>query len=89
MTEFAARERIEAIAETLGADVLHAAELSHLKSALNLLAAAKETHNKPLAAAMKTRIAERIKPLLSEKDGRQPAFDKNGNYFDLNGNWIG
>ena len=68
MTEFAARERIEAIAETLGADVLHAAELSHLKSALNLLAAAKETHNKPLAAAMKTRIAERIKPLLSAHD---------------------
>lgn len=30
-----------------------------------------------------------MEPLLSEKDGRQPAFDKNGNYFDLNGNWIG
>ena len=30
-----------------------------------------------------------MEPLLSEKDGRQPAFDKNANYFDLNGKWIG
>lgn len=68
MSEFAARERIEALAATLGMDVLHAAELSHVKSALNLLATAKETHNKPLAAAMQRRVDERIKPLLSTKD---------------------
>ena len=30
-----------------------------------------------------------ITPLLSEKDGKHPAFDKNGNYFDLNAKWIG
>ncbi len=68
MTEFAARDRIEAIAATFEDDVLHAAALSHVKSALNLLAAAKQAKNKPLAAAMQRRIDERIKPLLSEKD---------------------
>ncbi len=68
MTEFAARDRIEAIAATFGGDVLHAAELSHAKSALNLLAAAKQAKNKPLAAAMRRRFDERKKALLSEKD---------------------
>ncbi len=68
MTEFAARDRIEAIAATFGGDVLHAAELSHAKSALNLLAAAKQAKNKPLASEMKKRVDERMKPLLSEKD---------------------
>jgi glycosyltransferase involved in cell wall biosynthesis len=68
MSEFAARERIEALAEPFGRDVLHAAELSHVKSALNLLAAAKQTKNKPLADAMRRRIDERIKPLLSARD---------------------
>lgn len=68
MTEFAARDRIEAIAATFGGDVLHAAELSHVKSALNLLAAAKQAKNKPLAAAMRRRIDERMKSLLCAKD---------------------
>lgn len=68
MTEFAARDRIEAIAATFGGDVLHAAALSHVKSALNLLAAAKQAKNKPLASAMKKRVDERKKALLSAKD---------------------
>ncbi len=68
MSEFAARERIEALAAELGEDVLHAAELSHVKSALNTLAVAKETKNKPLADAMRRRIDERLKPLLSARD---------------------
>ncbi len=59
MSEFAARERIEAIAAAFGTDVRHAAELSHVKSALNLLAAAKQTKNKPLADAMRHRIDEK------------------------------
>ena len=58
----------KAIAEAFGEDVLHAAELSHLKSALNLLAAAKEQGNGPFADAMKRRIDERIKPLLRTSD---------------------
>ena len=68
MTEFAARDRIEAIAATFGGDVLHAAELSHVKSALNLLAAAKQAKNKPLATAMKKRVDERKKALLLAPD---------------------
>lgn len=28
-------------------------------------------------------------PLLSEKDGKHPAFQPDGRYFDGNGNWIG
>ena len=68
MTEFNARDRIEAIAATFGEDVLHAAELSHVKSALNLLAAAKQAKNKPLASAMRRRIDERKKALLKAHD---------------------
>lgn len=68
MSEFAARERIEAIAAALGADVGHAAQLSHVKAALNLLADAKRMKNKPLVSAMKTRIDERKKALLSAPD---------------------
>ena len=33
-------------------------------------------------------VAPEIEPLLSEKDGKHPAFDVNGNYFDINGKWI-
>ena len=32
---------------------------------------------------------EGITPLLSEKDGKHPAFDLNKKYFDLNGKWMG
>lgn len=68
MTEFSAREKIEALAATLGDDVLHAAELSEVKSALNLLAAAKQAKNKPLANAMKQRIDARRRDLLRAPD---------------------
>jgi len=34
-------------------------------------------------------VAPEIEPLLSEKDGKHPAFDLNGKYFDLNRKWIG
>ena len=33
-------------------------------------------------------VAPEIEPLLSEKDGKHPAFDLNGDYFDINGKWI-
>ena len=33
-------------------------------------------------------IAPDIEPILSEKDGIHPAFDLNGDYFDINGKWI-
>lgn len=33
-------------------------------------------------------VAPEIEPLLSEKDGKHPKFDKNGSYFDINGVWI-
>lgn len=34
-------------------------------------------------------VALDISPLLSEKDGKHPAFDVNGSYFDSNAKWIG
>ena len=34
-------------------------------------------------------VAPEIKPLLSEKDGKHPAFDPQGKYFDISGKWIG
>ena len=74
LTEFAARERIEAIAAAFSEDVLHAAALSHVKSALNLLAAAKQAKNKPLASAMRRCIDERMQPLLAASD--IPASEK-------------
>lgn len=33
-------------------------------------------------------IAPDVNSLLSEKDGRHPAFDPMKNYFDINGTWI-
>ena len=33
-------------------------------------------------------IAPDVNPLLSEKNGRYPAFDADKNYFDINGAWI-
>ena len=32
-------------------------------------------------------VAPGLSPLLSEKDGKHPAFDLNGKYFDINGVW--
>ena len=34
-------------------------------------------------------IAPDVSPLLSEKDGKHPAFSKNNKYFDMNAKWIG
>ena len=68
MTEFEARARIESIAASVDEPTLHAAELSHVKSALNTLAAAKAQRNEPLAAAMKARIDARMKGLLKARD---------------------
>ena len=34
-------------------------------------------------------VAPGLTPLLSEKDGKHPAFDLNGKYFDINAKWIG
>lgn len=34
-------------------------------------------------------ICGEIEPLLSEKDGKHPAFNPDGDYFDLNGKWLG
>lgn len=45
--------------------------------------------NDPTLAIDWKAIAPDITPLLSEKDGKHPAFDKNGRYFDINGIWIG
>ena len=33
-------------------------------------------------------VAPGLTPLLSEKDGKHPAFDLNGKYFDIKGRWI-
>ncbi len=45
--------------------------------------------NDPLLAVDWQSVAPGLKPLLSEKDGRHPAFDPAGKYFDLKGKWIG
>lgn len=34
-------------------------------------------------------VAPEMEVLLSEKDGKLPCFDKDADYFDLNGKWIG
>ena len=34
-------------------------------------------------------VAPEVTPLLSEKDGKHPTFDRNGLYFDMNARWIG
>ena len=34
-------------------------------------------------------VAPEVNPLLSEKDGKHPAFDLDKKYFDINGKWIG
>ncbi len=36
-----------------------------------------------------TSVAPGLEPLLSEKDKKHPAFDRNGVYFDINANWAG
>ena len=34
-------------------------------------------------------VAPGLTPLLSEKDGKHPAFDLNAKYFDIDARWIG
>lgn len=34
-------------------------------------------------------VAPGIEPVLSEKDGKHPSFNKDENYFDINAKWIG
>lgn len=34
-------------------------------------------------------VAPNVQPLLSEKDGKHPAFDLHKDYFDMSGKWIG
>jgi hypothetical protein len=45
--------------------------------------------NDPLLAVDWQSVAPGLNPLLSEKDGKHPAFDPAGKYFDLKGKWIG
>ena len=45
--------------------------------------------NDPAIAIDWKAVAPEVNPLLSEKDGKHPAFDLNKKYFDLNGKWIG
>ena len=44
--------------------------------------------NDPIIAIDWKSVAPDIEPLLSEKDGKHPGFNPNGNYFDINGEWI-
>lgn len=68
MSEFSARARIEAIAAAFDAQALHLLELSHVKSALNMLYAAKVQKNKPLEKDMCRRIDARLPSLLRLTD---------------------
>ena len=45
--------------------------------------------NDPLIGIDWKAVAPEVSPLLSEKDGKHPSFDSNGNYFDINAKWIG
>ena len=68
LSEFRARDQVEKIAASFDETVLHTAQLSHAKSALNLLAAAKERHDPQFAAAMKREVDRKIRVLLRAKD---------------------
>lgn len=43
--------------------------------------------NDPLINVNWTEIAPDVNPLLSEKDGKHPAFDPDKKYFDIKGKW--
>lgn len=68
MSEFAARDRVERIAASFDEALLHTAELSRVKSALNLLYEAKRRHDPALAARMKREVDQRIGSLLRARD---------------------
>lgn len=68
MSEFAARDRIERIAASFDEALLHAAELSRVKSALNLLYEAKLRHDAPTAAKLRRMIDPYLKRLVFARD---------------------
>jgi dTDP-4-dehydrorhamnose 3,5-epimerase len=43
--------------------------------------------NDPLIGIDWTGVAPAVTPLLSEKDGKHPAFDRGAAYFDMDGRW--
>ena len=45
--------------------------------------------NDPIIAIDWKAVAPDVNPLLSEKDGKHPSFNKDNDYFDINGKWIG
>ena len=45
--------------------------------------------NDPAIAIDWKAVAPDVNPLLSDKDGKHPAFDTSKDYFDINGKWIG
>ena len=67
MSEYVARERIAALL-TDRPSLYRAAELAHVKAALNLLAEAKQRKDRDTARALKSRIDARLGLLLRAKD---------------------
>ncbi len=67
MSEFAARERIAALLKD-DPQLYHAAELAHVKAALNLLADAMERGDRTLAKDLKARVDARLPMLLRAHD---------------------
>ena len=67
-SEYAARERIAALAAGFDRGLYHAAELGHVKSALSNLAVGIETHNPALKKAMRKRVNARILSLVFARD---------------------
>ncbi len=45
--------------------------------------------NDPQIGIQWNKAAPDITPVLSEKDGKHPSFDKNIKYFDITGAWVG
>lgn len=75
-SEYTARERCIAICEAFDKSGLCSsyAALAFIKSALNNLTIAKQSHNRALAASMRSRIRPRIACLLKSKS--VPAYEK-------------
>ena len=45
--------------------------------------------NDPLIGIDWKTIAPQVNPLLSDKDQKHPPFNPDGDYFDINGKWLG
>lgn len=67
-SEFAARERIEAICARFDKKLLRTAQLGGMKSALNLLTTAKETHRPAERRAMRRRVNAKLLPLMFARE---------------------